>query len=160
MAWTDLTAYAAGRFTVAMAELLRGNFKAIGDAWTTYTPTWTATTTNPTLGNGTISGRYISAGKLAIISVSTVFGSTTTVGSGSYAWSTPGSISARDFHVIQGSAMLLDSSAGSLLPKVAWAVNGTSIVVSDLTPTRISHNSPVIWATGDRIDFQVIFEAS
>ena len=32
--------------------------------WFNYTPTWTAVTTNPAIGNGTLAGRYVVIGKL------------------------------------------------------------------------------------------------
>src|SRR3546814_14084513 len=79
MAWTDLAAYTAGsKITAAMLELLRGNFKAIGDPWTAYTPTWTGS--GFTQGNGTITGAWVSAGKLVLYRITATVGSTTTVG--------------------------------------------------------------------------------
>ncbi|MFJ8110420.1 hypothetical protein [Streptomyces sp. NPDC096132] len=58
-------------------------------AWTSYTPTWTAVTTNPVLGNGSISGKYIKVGRLVIFKITLIPGSTTTFGSGAYTWSLP-----------------------------------------------------------------------
>jgi hypothetical protein len=43
---------------------------------------WTATTTNPTIGNGTLTGRYIQLGKLVIYRIYLVGGTTTTLGTG------------------------------------------------------------------------------
>lgn len=60
------------------------------DQWTTYTPTWTAATTNPTIGNGTISGRWRYTGPKTIdFDAWLVFGSTTTFGSGLWRLSIP-----------------------------------------------------------------------
>lgn len=53
-------------------------------AWTAYTPTWTATGTPPTLGNGTISGRYRRSGRLIVFEAELVIGSTSSGGTGSY----------------------------------------------------------------------------
>jgi hypothetical protein len=57
--------------------------------WTAYTPQLTATTTNPSLGNGTATGRYAQIGKLVYFWAQITFGSTTTRGSGSYQVSLP-----------------------------------------------------------------------
>jgi hypothetical protein len=66
-----------------------------GSAWTAYPPTWTATTTNPTIGNGSIVGRYARLGRNTVkgVIVLTV-GSTTNMGSGSYRFRLP--VAARD----------------------------------------------------------------
>lgn len=58
-------------------------------AWTTYTPSWTATTTNPSLGNGTLVGSYMKVGTTCHLSIQLVIGSTTNKGSGTYRFSLP-----------------------------------------------------------------------
>ena len=70
----------AGNFTST-------NFKS--GAWTSYTPSWTATTTNPVIGNGSIAGRYKQIDKVVICEFRLVPGSTTTFGSGNYRLSLP-----------------------------------------------------------------------
>ncbi|MFF7210318.1 hypothetical protein ACFZAU_07210 [Streptomyces sp. NPDC008238] len=57
--------------------------------WNGYTPTWTATTTNPTIGDGTIAGRYALVGKTCHFQMTLVHGSTTTNGSGAYTFGLP-----------------------------------------------------------------------
>jgi hypothetical protein len=68
---------------------IRDAINGIQAAWTTYTPTWTASTTNPTLGNGTLSGRYLQIGKRIEFSIQITWGSTTTAGTGTWAFSLP-----------------------------------------------------------------------
>lgn len=68
---------------------IRDPFKAIGDPWTAYTPAWTANTTNPTIGNGTITGVYRAAGKHITFRIVIAAGSTTGWGSGAYRFSYP-----------------------------------------------------------------------
>jgi len=53
--------------------------------WVTYTPTWTAYTGTPSLGNGTLTGRYCKVGKMVIATVSLTFGSTTSA-AGTSTW--------------------------------------------------------------------------
>lgn len=50
--------------------------------WTAFTPTWTALNINPTLGNGTLSGRYQKMGRMVIFDIWLSAGSTTSAGAG------------------------------------------------------------------------------
>lgn len=58
-------------------------------AWTTYSPVWTATTTNPALGNGTLVGSYMKVGTICHVSIMLTIGSTTTAGVGTYRFALP-----------------------------------------------------------------------
>ncbi|WP_063735629.1 hypothetical protein [Streptomyces sp. RTd22] len=68
---------------------IRDQFNSIFGAWTSYTPTWTASTTNPVLGNGTLIGRYLKVGMTCTTQINLVTGSTTTYGAGNYSWALP-----------------------------------------------------------------------
>lgn len=72
-----------------MNQEIRDQFASMFDAWTAYTPSWTASTTNPTLGNGTLAGQYIKIGRTCTATVFLTMGSTTTYGSGNYTFSLP-----------------------------------------------------------------------
>lgn len=84
-----------GQFYDNGTDLLRYNgsswdtYYKVPGAWTPYTPTWTATTTNPTLGNGTLVGRYSKIGRQVTVHINLIPGSTTTFGSGSYNFAVP-----------------------------------------------------------------------
>ena len=84
-----------GQFYDNGSDLLRWNgsswdiYFRVPGAWTSYTPSWTATTTNPTVGNGTLIGRYQKIGRTVIFHVNLICGSTTTYGSGSYNFTLP-----------------------------------------------------------------------
>lgn len=76
--------------TAAMLNAeIRDQFNSMFDAWTPYTPSWTASTTNPVLGNGTLAGQYIKWGRTCTASVILTMGSTTTYGSGNYTFTLP-----------------------------------------------------------------------
>jgi len=57
--------------------------------WTSYTPVLTALTTNPTLGNSTLTGKYVQAGKYFHARINLTIGSTFSAGSGAYFLSLP-----------------------------------------------------------------------
>jgi hypothetical protein len=54
-----------------------------------YTPAWTASSTNPVLGDGTLTGKYTKIGRLVWAWVYLLIGSTTTMGTGTYYFSLP-----------------------------------------------------------------------
>lgn len=69
MAWTSPRTWLAGEVPPAATfnTHIRDNFKAIGDPWTAWAPTITAETGTFTTVSG--AGRYLSAGKLTIFSL-------------------------------------------------------------------------------------------
>lgn len=74
--------YFTGSGTAALADFIPG-------AWTAYTPTWTGGTTNPVIGNGTLTGLYMQIGKTVFFRMRMVAGNTTTFGSGEYRFALP-----------------------------------------------------------------------
>lgn len=94
---------------VSAAQLnqeIRDQFASIFDVWTAYTPTWTASTTNPSLGNGTIVGRSLKVGRTVTMTAQLVVGSTTTFGTGNQQIGLPYTTAT----VTNGSPGLLDVS--------------------------------------------------
>lgn len=75
MAWTAPRTWVAGEVVTAalLNTHLRDNLKAVGDAWTTYAPTWTGVT----VGNGTVDARYSQYGKTVHFFIQITWGSTT-----------------------------------------------------------------------------------
>jgi hypothetical protein len=60
-----------------------------GPPWLSYTPPWLAASTNPTIGNGTIVGRYWLRNKTCGFRIVITFGSTTNGGTGAYTFGLP-----------------------------------------------------------------------
>lgn len=58
-------------------------------ASTAFTPAWTAATTNPVLGNGTLEGWWSRTGKRVSVDIKLTIGTTTTFGSGPWSFSLP-----------------------------------------------------------------------
>jgi len=68
-------------------------FGTIDSDWELYTPTWTATTTNPSLGNGSIVGYWKKSGESLSCIIRLITGTTTTFGSGFYRFGIPSGLS-------------------------------------------------------------------
>lgn len=61
-----------------------------GDGWVPYTPLWTAASSNPSLGNGSLNGYYsVGSNKTVRVKTALIYGSTTTNGSGVFYFSLP-----------------------------------------------------------------------
>jgi hypothetical protein len=58
-------------------------------AWTSYTPTWTSDSSTPSIGNGSLTGRYKQIGKTVFFNLKLVYGSSTTGGAGAWMFGLP-----------------------------------------------------------------------
>jgi hypothetical protein len=130
--------------------------------WQTYTPDWHGTTTNPALGNGTITGRYMVDGKTVRVEINLVMGSTTTYGSGVWSWSLP--VTARDigsgsFNAC-GSAMFNDSSAGDYESGQAFVHRSTNRMRAIAAGTSVDATHPWTWGNGDDLNLCLTYEST
>lgn len=135
-------------------------------SWTDYTPTWTAVTTNPTLGSTTILGRYKALDSktlIVIINISITTGGSWNAGSGSYLFTLPGGYTAGGkIQVV--SAHVLDqgtthfAGVGKVL---AGSTQISETVIADASnPKLLGHNVPITWATGDQVNISGIIEVA
>lgn len=130
----------------------------VNTAWTAYTPTWTGSTTNPALGNGTVSAAYKRIGKTVFFRIHYTFGSTTNFGGGAYAWTLP--VTAIEDSA--GSIVCVDSSAAQRWPGSAW-ISGTVItraLAGAGGHAGISSSIPFTWDTGDELILGGCYEST
>ena len=136
-------------------------------AWTAYTPVWTASTTNPVLGNGTVSGVFKQRGKVVDFRFFVVTGSTTTYGSGSYFFSLPVNAAVVSVNSMVSAGWIQDVSTGSYFQCVADNGNDVSRVAIRVFNTlgtfsvleTVGTTSPMTWASGDTIWVSGTYEA-
>lgn len=160
MVWNTPSTWAAGAILTA-AQLnaqVRDNFNAIGDPWTAYTPTWAGTTASPTLGNGTLTGRYMQAGKWVQYRIRVTFGSTTNVGSGIYSWTLP--VAALATQMVAGQGLARNAAGNSRAYRFARVSTATTVVLEDAAGAQVTHAAPLAWANGDIIDISGSYEAA
>lgn len=156
--------FTTGEKTGVAAKLnqLRDFVRSLTDPSTAWTPTLTATGTNPT--NWTVSGAYFRAGKLVVARFSAAAGASSTAGSGNYRLALPvnavGAVSAA------GTARAYDSSSGNMVLLEANLASATTIGFSypAAAPigafTQLTNTLPWAWASGDYIAGQIIYEAA
>ncbi|WP_051486251.1 hypothetical protein [Nocardioides sp. J54] len=162
MAWNTPSTWTAGSVLTA-AQLnaqLRDNMKAIGDPWTPYTPSWTAITTNPTIGNGTLTGAYMQAGQLVHFRIALTIGSTTNTGSGGYAFSLPVATALPSTSCMGGGGVCFDTSAAARRFRFLYVTDASRIRLMDADGAIVATNVPFTWATGDTLHIAGSYEAA
>jgi hypothetical protein len=139
------------------------NGSQVETAWTSYVPVWTASVSNPVIGDGTIEGWYKVIGKTCFVRGNIVMGSTTTFGSGEWYVSMP--VTAAHADAILMTVTLLDNGSAWYNATMAGAragfntkapmqyVNFTNGTASDVNSTQ-----PFTWASTDRFVWNGSYE--
>jgi hypothetical protein len=123
----------------------------IGTGWVTIASSaWASVTSAPVLGNGTWSAKYSTIGNRTALSISLIWGSTTsTVGTGAWIINLP-------FTVTRGcvfTGIVFDSSTGNAITVTGRSDGGSTQIVrlyiGDGTTSVVGEGTPWAWATGD-----------
>jgi hypothetical protein len=131
-------------------------------AWETYTPSWTTTGTSPSVGNGTITGRYCHIGRCVELTITLTMGSTTTFGTGTYSFSVPLTASSASNARWVGTAYFRDNSAGStghFNGNASIAASGTTLAMVQGTQ-QVSETVPFTWAQNDFVSLSIAYEVA
>lgn len=137
--------------------------KSIG-IWQAYTPTWTAVTTNPAIGNGSLIGRYSVIGSTCFgtVRIATTAGTgNTTFGSGTWSIGLP-LTSANKYLWYGGNWNAVDAGTASyagvlrILPNTA----AISSFYRDQGSSVLSEASPFTWANGDSLNITYRYEVA
>lgn len=142
-------------FTGSLTDL--NNIVDLGDAWTSFTPSWT----NLTVGSGTNVGAYKLIGKTVVGYISFTYGSGSSVGAVSVALPvTPATnVAGGSFPV--GFVVFEDSGTG-YFSGILIAAGEVRVMKSDATYTSlasISSTIPMTWTTGDKIRINFCYES-
>ncbi len=155
-----------GTETISGSILLSGsltiNQNRIDDAWTAYTPEWTAASSNPVINNGTIQGYYKVVGKTCFVRGNIAMGSTTTFGTGEWYVSMPFTASHADSILM--TATLLDNSTAwynAILNGARAGFSHKSAIQYQVvggTADSLTPTTPFTWASGDRFTWNGSYE--
>lgn len=152
---------------VTAAELnaeIRDQFNTMFAAWTAYTPTWTASTTNPVINNGTLLGRYIKIGRTVHCHGEMIAGSTTTYGTGGWSFDLPFPAAAAVGNRV-GHAHALGGTpraAGNVIV-AAGASTFSPFVPASTSVSFLSQATatiPFTWASTNQLRMSLTYEAS
>ncbi|MFF8412795.1 hypothetical protein [Streptomyces omiyaensis] len=125
-----------------------------GGTWQSYTPAWTASSSNPSLGNGSIAGQYSRAGDTVTFAVKITTGSSTTYGAGNWSVSLP--VAAAAGVDMLGTVMVGDASNTSGYSLGAAYIPAGSTTAGLYVGGRadgslLNATFPQVWANGDRL---------
>ena len=126
----------------------------VGGVWQSYTPVWTASTTNPSIGNGTLSGRYCLIGKLITAKIFLQFGTTSTPGSGAYSFTFP--IAPLNYRLVSGVYRLRDTG-GNLYEGAVEPFSATFALIRD-GGAYVTNATPFGFADQDSIGIGLSYE--
>lgn len=118
--------------------------------WTAYTPALTALTTNPTLGNSTLTGKWARFGKLYHFRISLTIGSTFTAGSGAYFLSLPMS---SVFGIETGVGQAVSVAGATRRGYIADLASATTLLlIRGADDTLLDHTGAgAAWAAGHKV---------
>lgn len=144
----------AGQLSVAGAD--------VTGAWNSWSPAWTATTTNPVLGNGTLTGFYKQVGKTTYWSLRLAIGSTTTLGTGTWILSLPFTASGHYATLDNvGSGVANVSAAASCTTATTRLRAGLATVDVILGLGNLADGThPAAWANGNVLSLSGTYEAA
>lgn len=157
----DLIAALSGGAAGDVLQALSGSSVGYLGAFSSYTPTWTSTGTEPAIGNGTITGRYIQVGNLVQAWIVLTMGSTTTFGTGNYIFSLPTSV--QSLHPVNfpiGNAIAVRGSVYPLLTVLAGSSSVVLAVPGQPIGGFAGPTAPATFAAGDTIQIQMTYEAA
>lgn len=90
MAWNGYKTWGAAEVLTQsdFNTYIRDNMQALSE-FVSYTPSWTASTTSPTIGNGVLAGWHRKRSQVGDVLITVTVGSTSTAGSGVYRFGLP-----------------------------------------------------------------------
>lgn len=129
-------------------------------AWTSYTPSWVASGTATSLGNGTIVGRYAIFGKTCHLNIQLNIGSTTNTGTGSYRFTLPAAAQVvAGTTAFYGSAKGLDAGVDAYAGVVETVAASQSVIINGPTSAASwGETTPFTWGNGDLIGISITYQ--
>jgi len=127
--------------------------------WQSYTVSWTASTTNPAIGNGTLNGKYVQIGKIITCNIYLLVGSTTTFGSGNWSFSLPKTIALSIVGFV-GNWVAVDMGTNTFSGQIIGngGDNKIEAFVRDGISINLSSTLPHTWASGDLLYISITYE--
>lgn len=129
--------------------------------WTAYTPTWTGGTTNPTLGNGTLEGRYARHGDTVHFQIKLVIGASTTIATGIWYFALP--TPARSMVGVLGDWLIVDQGARTYSGVTVYdaaAQKAYGLRDAGASDQYVTNTTPHAWAAPDTIWINGTYEAA
>lgn len=140
-------------------RITAGNVGSITNgAWLPFTPTWTAATTNPTIGDGSLTGQYYLSGFTVFVNITLLWGAATVGGTGLW---TIGGLPIAAAYDCTVAISLRDNSSGNNYAGAMDIRAGTNSSIRIGGPTgSCSATVPFTWTNPDRIQITGCYPAA
>jgi len=124
----------------------------------TYTPVWTGSGSNPAIGDGTLTGRYVLIGKLVSVWIAMTAGGSTTFGAGTWSFSLPVTGQAAFF---TGTAYAdnFGVAAYPVLPRMDTA-STIALYLNGSPLAAVTASVPFSWGATDFVKASIVYEAA
>jgi hypothetical protein len=120
-----------------------------------YTPTWSTSGSAPSLGDGTLAGRWVRRGKFVWFSLQLTFGSTTSAGTGTQRFTTPSTFANNPLF----NGLAIDASPTAFYPAIGSpSAGGTIALIGTAAGAVFTETVPITWANGDIIRITGTYE--
>lgn len=131
--------------------------------WQDYEADWRGTSSNPSIGNGTLKVSFRRLGSRLEINGKIVAGSTSAYGAGEYRVILPPNCAARTGFGTQLGNLLLTDTGGVTIPASLWVDEGATEMrliywSTSTTATSVTPSAPFTWGTGAKAEFNGSFE--
>lgn len=123
--------------------------------WVSYTPAWTTDSTAPTLGNGTLTGKYKQVGKTVFFYARLTYGSTSSTPAGS-----PWYLSLPVLPSVNSVASARGGNANGSIPLTAILLTTGRTWFTRHDGTAVSSSVPATWASGFILTASGVYEAA
>jgi hypothetical protein len=123
----------------------------------TFTPTWAGSGSNPAIGDGTLSGRYVKVGQLVFFSIAATMGASTTYGTGDYSFTLPFTAGSTDPVF---TASLKDSGTAYFVGTAFLSSTTVLTITSNNSASLVGAGAPFTFASGDWIKVSGCYRAS
>lgn len=127
--------------------------------WTSYTPVWTGAGGNPTLGNGSLTGKYSRVGTTVHFKIRLIIGSTTTLATGLWMFTMPFTKEFANREAL-GPCLMEDVGAADWTG-TANNLDGTTLFVAVSGAAGLvylTNTTPFAWGTDDFVSIQGTYE--
>lgn len=153
------------------AGIANGSEMGYNTEWLIYNPIWASDGTQPSIGAGTLQGRYIKVGRLIIGRIHFKFGAGTSFGTGQIYFSLPEANSTVDYptnHHYIGECYMEDFGTTGYQGKAyILSTRQNYVYVTAITAnTTYSQNAgctvsiPFTWSTNDYMTIEFMYEAA
>lgn len=150
----------------AVADKLLSGWNTQG-GWTSYSPAWTTSGSQPVLGNGQLTGEYTRVGDWVYVRVGLTIGSTTSAGGAGQGWAFSIPVTSRyvaahnPYPIWCGGGVLRDVSATKYYGCTSYADStGGNIGLMFTDTGTVSASTPFLFAVGDFCGLTVAYRAA